>query len=50
LLGLLLGEIDVKPFGGRDEELVQCTPLFHVEQLRETAIEVKAFYIEAALY
>jgi len=42
LPGLLIGEPNAKPIGGRDEELAQDTLLFHVEHLRQTAKEVKA--------
>jgi hypothetical protein len=41
LLSLLLGETDTKLFGGSKKELAQATLLFHVEQIRETAREVK---------
>ena len=47
LPGLMFGETDVKPFGGGDKELVQGTFLFHVEQLREMAKEVKADFVTA---
>ena len=46
MLSLLIGETDVKPFGGRDKELVQGTLLFHVEHLREMTKEVKDHFTE----
>jgi hypothetical protein len=42
LPGLLIGEADAKPSGGRDKEVAQGTLLFHVEQIRETAQEVNS--------
>ena len=41
LPGLLFGETDPEPFGGRNKELAQGTLMFHVEQLREMIKEVK---------
>ena len=46
LTGLLFGETDTKPAGGRDKELAQGTLMFHVEQLREMRKEVKSLYEE----
>lgn len=43
LSGLLVGETDAQPLGGCDKELAKGTLMFHVEQLRETAQEVKGF-------
>ena len=41
LPGLMFGESDPEPFGGRNKELAQGTLMFHVEQLREMIREVK---------
>lgn len=44
LAALLVGEIDAQPIRGCDKELAQGTLMFHVEQLREMAQEVKTSY------
>lgn len=42
LIGLLFGETDTEPVGGRDKELAQGMLVFHVEQLRQIRKEVKS--------
>jgi hypothetical protein len=42
LTGLLFGETDTEPVGGRDKELAQGMLVFHVEQLRQMRKEVKS--------
>jgi len=42
LTGLLFGETNTEPVGGRDKELAQGMLVFHVEQLRQMRKEVKS--------